>query len=294
MSKIMITGATGGLGNAVVNFLKSKVPAGDIAILARNAADEKVKTFAAEGIEVRIGSYDDKASLLKAFEGIDTLYFVSGNDIGARLLQHQHVVEAAKEAGVKHILYTSSVRKNESETAPLYPVVSGHVQTEAWIKASGMKYTFLRHNLYAEVLFMFLGEQLLQTKSIFVPAGSGKTAFVVRTDFAEAAANILSDAAQHEDKIYELNGSTLLDFETIGTIIAAASGEPITYNSPDVATFTNTLKTAGAPDMMINIIAMFSQAIAAGEFDSASVDLERLLGREPQSVSEFITNIYSK
>ncbi|RQO30800.1 NAD(P)-dependent oxidoreductase [Taibaiella sp. KBW10] len=294
MRKILITGATGGLGGAVVNFLKSQVPVSDIAILARNAESEQVKAYQNEGIGVKIGTYDDKNSLIKAFTGIDILYFVSGNDIDARMAQHEQVVSAAKEAGVKHILYTSTVRKNESAAAPLYPVVSTHVQTEEWIKASGMTYTILRHNLYAEVILMFLGDQLLQTKSIFLPTGDGKTSFVVREDFAQAEANIIAQAAQHENKIYELNGTEQLSFAEIGTIIAGASGTELQYTSPDVTTFTDALSAAGLPSVVIDTLSQFSQAIAAGEFDTVTDDLARLLGKAPQSVSEFLKNVYSK
>jgi NAD(P)H dehydrogenase (quinone) len=294
MKKIMITGATGGLGSEVVCQLKAKQPAADISILVRNPENETVKAFARQGINVQQGSYDDYQSLVQAFQGIEVLYFVSGNDILARAQQHENVINAAKEAGVQHILYTSTVRKDESATAPLYPVVGTHVHTENMIKASGMKFTLLRHNLYAEVVPLFLGAQVAETKTVYLPAGTGKTAFVARTDFAAAAANILSQPELHENKIYELNGAEQISFEEIGTIIATAIGAPVQYVSPDVNDYTTTMKEAGLPDEITGMLSMFGQAIANTEFDQQSDDLVQLLGRQPQSVKTFIQQAYSK
>lgn len=290
----MITGATGGLGSEVVRQLKAKQPAADISILVRNPENETAQAFAAAGIAVVQGSYDDYQSLVKAFTGIDVLYFVSGNDVLVRMQQHENVVNAAKEAGVQHILYTSTVRKDEFSTAPLYPVVGTHVRTEELIKASGMQYTLLRHNLYAEVIPFFLGAQVAETGTVYLPAGTGKTAFVARTDFAAAEANILSQPELHENKIYELNGTEQISFEEIGTIIATAIGAPVQYVSPDVQEYTNTMKEAGLPEAITAMLAMFGQAIAHTEFDQQSDDLVQLLGREPQSVKTFIQQAYSK
>ena len=290
----MITGATGGLGNAVVKALLAKEPDAAIHILVRNPEQDSVTALAAANVTVDKGSYDDYESLLQAFKGIDVLYFVSGNDVANRMPQHENVVNAAKAAGVQHILYTSTVRNDESATAPLYPVVSSHVQTENLIKASGMKYTFLRHNLYAEVIPMFLGAQVAETKTIYLPAGAGKTAFVARTDFAAAGANILADAAVHENKIYELNGTERLSFEEIGTIIATAIGAPVQYTSPEVTDYIHTMKAAGLPEEIAGMLSMFGQAIAAEEFNQQSDDLVQLLGRAPQSINTFIQQVYSK
>ncbi len=290
----MITGATGGLGSEVVRQLKAKQPAANISILVRNPENETVKAFTSQGINVQQGSYDDYQSLVQAFQGIEVLYFVSGNDILARAQQHENVINAAKEAGVQHILYTSTVRKDESATAPLYPVVGTHVQTENLIKASGMKFTLLRHNLYAEVVPLFLGAQVAETKTVYLPAGTGKTAFVARTDFAAAAANILSQPELHENKIYELNGAEQISFEEIGTIIATAIGAPVQYVSPDVNDYATTMKEAGLPEEVTAMLSMFGQAIANTEFDQQSDDLVQLLGRQPQSVQTFIQQAYSK
>lgn len=134
MSKILVTGATGGLGSAVVNALLAKTEASNISVLVRDAA--KVETLKEKGVSVLVGDYSDFDSLVAAFQGIDKLYFVSGNDIHNRIPQQENVVKAAVAAGVKHVVYTSFQRKNETATSPIAFVAEGHLKTEEWLKAS--------------------------------------------------------------------------------------------------------------------------------------------------------------
>jgi len=148
--------------------------------LVRDNKNELANQYINDGIEVRIGDYSNLESLVNAFIGIDVLYFVSGGDDDQRAKLHKNVVDAAKDAGVKHILYTSGVRKDESATAPLASLMDSHIQTENFILDSGISYTILRHNLYAEVIEMMIGDksQLLKTKTIYLPTANGLTSFV--------------------------------------------------------------------------------------------------------------------
>ncbi|MCB0633695.1 MAG: SDR family oxidoreductase [Saprospiraceae bacterium] len=294
MSKILITGATGGLGSAVATLFKKQAPSSDIAVLVRDGNSEKALRLAGQGFETRIGSYDDKDSLLKAFDGVDVLYFVSGSDVVARVPQHQNVVQAAKEAGVDHIFYTSASLNDLSEDAPLYGAMSAHIQTEEWIKASGIKYTLLRHNLYSEVIAMFLGtkEQLLAGKTVFLPTGSGRTAFVSRAELAEAGAKLLARPSAHVNKIYELNGNEKITFAQIAGYLSEISGQEIGYVSPDVKTFEDTLTKYGVPAEYIGMMTVFGLAIADGVFDAPTTDLDKILGRKSQPVAEFLRTVY--
>ncbi len=294
MKKTLITGATGGLGSTVIKFLKEKTDIENIAVLVRDKNSKLAKQYANDGIDVRIGDYDDLASLKEAFIGIKTLYFISGSDINNRLQQHKNVIEAAKKTGINHILYTSAVRKNESDSAPLASVIGSHKQTEDWIKASGITYTILRHNLYAEVINMFIGDknQLLQTKAIYLPTAAGLTAFVPRKDFAEAEANILSNPANYENKTLEFNGSEKINFSEIAKMISEIMKEQIGYISPEVTEFENKMNEIGLPKPIIELLSTFSLGIADGEFDQQSNDLETVLGRKTLSISEYLKSIY--
>ncbi|OJJ19031.1 NAD(P)-dependent oxidoreductase [marine bacterium AO1-C] len=294
MSKILITGATGGLGSAVADFLSKKVALTNIAVLVRDPQSEKAKTLAEKGFELRVGDYTDKASLAKAFTGIDQLYFVSGSDIAARLPQHQNVVETATAAKVGHIFYTSVSLTNLSPNSPLYESMSHHTKTEEWIKNSGMRYTFLRHNLYSEIASMFVGakEQLLESKNVFLPTGEGKVAFVARTELAEAGANVLANPAAHVNKTYEMNGSTKVTFAEIAAFLSDILGENIGYVSPEVSDFEATLTKFGVPAEYIGLMTVFSLGIAEGIFDSPTTDLEQILGRKTQPIAAFLKVAY--
>nr|WP_321412882.1 SDR family oxidoreductase [uncultured Allomuricauda sp.] len=295
MAKILITGATGGLGGATARFLKEKMTSDDITVLVRDKESDKAKALEREGFELRLGDYDNPSGLVKAFKGIDVLYFVSASDIGKRVPQHKNVVNAARASNIKHILYTSTVRKDESTEAPLHVVVDAHVQTENWIKESGLTYTILRHNLYAEVIPMFLGEkeQLLQSKTIYLPTGHGQTSFVPREDFAEAEANILADPSKYENKTLEFNGSEQTSFKEVSKLLTEILEEPIGYVSPEVDEFKQTMATYQMPEDIIAMLAMFSLGIANDKFDQQTNHLEAVLGRKTKPIKEFLEKEYA-
>ncbi len=293
MEKVLITGATGGLGSKVVEFLKLNDTIETI-VLARDSQHKKAKAFAQEGLEVRTGDYNTPTSLEKAFQGIDVLYFVSGNDVLSRMQQHKNVIAAAMAAGVGHIIYTSAGRKTELTTSPLYPVMSTHQQTEELIKTSDIPYTLLQHNLYSEVIAMFLGskEELLDSKTVFLPTGEGKTAFVTRDDLAEAGARIIERADQHINQVYTLNGSEEISFAQIATYLSNVLDETIAYVSPSIPEFEKTLSSFQVPAEIIGMMTMFSLGIADGEFEGSGHDLEQIIGRKSTSVEAFIGNVY--
>lgn len=295
MNKVLITGATGGLGSAVASLLKEKNADQPIAVLVRDAESDKAKALAQEGFEIRVGDYNETDSLINAFEGIDILYFVSGSDIANRMAQHKNVVDAAVSAQISHIFYTSVSLNNLSQDAPLYGAMSSHLETEKWIKESGINYTFLRHNLYSEVIAMFLGtkDQLQASKMVYLPAGKGKTAFVPRIELAEAGANALVNPPAHINKVYELNGSEKVTFGQVAEYLSEILGEAIAYISPEVAEFEQTMKQYGVPAEYIGLMTVFGLAIADGVFDSPSSDLEGLLGRKSLSTAAFLKQVYS-
>ncbi|GAB3656712.1 SDR family oxidoreductase [Echinicola sediminis] len=279
MKKTLITGATGSLGSLVVNYLAEKVAPKDIAVLVRNTEHEIAQKFTLQGIDIRTGDYNDVDSLEKALAGIEVLYLVSGNDLGSRLEQHNNIIQASLKKGVKHILYTSAVRKDEAADSPLFPVVNSHKLTEEALLQSGLDYTILRHNLYAEVIPLFVGDKnkLMETRSIYLPTGEGKVNFVPRKDLAEAAANMLAKPEIHKNEIYEFNGSETVDFKTVSKLIGKTAGVEVKYTSPDISTFESTLKSLGLPAEIVGMLSMFGQGISKGEFDHTSRDLEKFL-----------------
>lgn len=293
-NKVLITGATGGLGSKVIHLLKKKTDVKNLVILVRDSNNELTAQFENDGIEVRIGDYSNVESLENAFKDIGILYFVSGGDDNKRSELHKNVVDAAKKVSVKHILYTSGVRKNESKSSPIATLMDSHIQTENFIKASGITYTILRHNLYAEVIEMLIGDknQLLKTKTIYLPTANGLSSFVPKDDFAEAEVNIILNPSGYANKVLEFNGSEQISFSEITKIISEATKETLQYISPELTEFEATMNKFGLPNHVIEILSSFSLAIAQGEFDHQTNDLETVLGRKTRSIAKFLKEAY--
>lgn len=287
---ILITGATGHFGKATIDFLiKKGIPADNLAALVRDEA--KAGELKSKGVQLKVGDYDDAQSLLEAFRGVDKLLLVSGTDILKRTKQQEQVVHAARQAGVRHIAYTSFDRKNETETSPIALVAKAHIDTERQIKSSGMAYTIFRNNIYADMIPLFLGEQVPITE-VFFPAGEGTIAFATRSDMAEAAAQVLASEG-HENKEYVLANTESVSFAEIAQILSGIFGKDIPYVNPSQEAFTDALTQAGVPAEIIGMSAGFAAAMKQGEFSATSTDLEKLLGRKPTSVKEYLTAVYS-
>jgi NAD(P)H dehydrogenase (quinone) len=288
MPKYLITGATGDLGRTVVDTLLQTVPADQVAVLVRDPA--KAADLQAQGVAIRQGDYDNYASLVQAFAGIEKLFFVSGNDVANRVPQHINVVRAAKEAGVKHVAYTSFQRKTEDGSSAAAFVAEAHLATEKLLKESGLAYTILRNALYYEVLPLFMGP-VLETGTIYLPAGEGRAAFASRAVLGAAGAAVLTGQG-HENQDYNLATNESYSFHDIARLLSELSGKEIRYVSPTAEEFGTALAGAGVPAGAIHMTAGFSVAIGQGEFDFPSTDLEKLLGHAPLSLRDFLKAHY--
>jgi NAD(P)H dehydrogenase (quinone) len=287
---ILVTGATGEFGkHAVQQLMKKGVNISDISILSRSM--EKANNYKEDGIIVKIGDYTNYDSLVKAFEGVDKLLFVSSSEIENRAEQHENVVKAAKTAGVQHIVYTSFMRNQETDNSAIAFLMDSHLKTEKWIKDSGIAYTFLQNATYLDMLPMFIGEQVLETGVIMQPAENGKSSSVLRQELAEAAAAVMTSEG-HENKAYPLVNNQAISYNDVAELIAEISGKNITYKSPSPEEYQATLKTYGVPDEYIGLFTAFSVAQANGELEMSDNSLEKLLGRKPTTAKEFLTKVY--
>lgn len=285
---ILVTGASGNLGSLTIEYLSKKTAPSNIIAFTRD--EEKAQEYRAKGIEARIGDFDDPTSLDRAFEGVDTLLMISTLDPN-RYQQHKNVVDAAKRAGVKHVVYTSVAMENP-ETSVIRPLMESHFQTESYIRESGLTYTLLRNSLYMQVLPQFLGQNVFET-GVYVPAGNGKAPFVLREELAEAAAEVLATTG-HENKTYELTGAELYSFQDVADVLSGISGKELAYTAAKEETFGEELRAAGVPEIGILITNGFTVDIKNQQYNQVSDDLEGLLGRKPTSLKEGLAMIYEQ
>lgn len=277
--KIGITGASGQLGRLVIAHLSKKVAKENLVALVRNP--EKVSDL---GIEARAFDYDQPEHLSAALNGIDSLLLISGSEIGKRTQQHKNVIDAAKNAGVKNITYTSLLHADTS-TLVLAPE---HLATEEAIKASGMAFTLLRNGWYTENYTASV-PGALQNGAFIGSAGEGKISSAARNDYAEAAALIVAEN-NHQGKTLELSGDEFYTLTDLAKELSAQAGKEIPYQNLSENDFTKALEQVGLPEPVAQVYAGFDTAASKGDLYDEGTTLSQLLGRKTTSLSEVIKN----
>jgi NAD(P)H dehydrogenase (quinone) len=271
---IVVTGATGQLGGAVVERLLARQPAEEIGVSVRDPAE--ANALADRGVRVRRGDYDDTASLAHAFEGAEQLLLVSAAATGeAALRQHRTAIDAARAAGVHRIVYTSHMGANPA--SPFAPMPD-HAATEALLEASGLAFTALRNGFYTSSGRMLLG-QALETGELAAPA-DGPVSWTAHDDLAEAAAIVLTDEGRFEGPTPPLTGSAALDLAALAEEVL---GRPIRRTVLTDAQYAESLP-APAAAMLLGLFA----ASRAGEFAAVDPTLGELLGRPPLTVRDVL------
>ena len=291
---ILVTGATGQYGmKAVEQLLNKGVEAQHLAALVRDA--QKGQPFQDQGIELRVGDYTDFDSLVRAFKGVDKLLLVSSSDRGAvenRTAQHLNAIRAAKEAHVKHLVYTSFVTRPGYEDSAIADFIASHVETEQAVKDSGIDYTILQNGIYLEMIPVFAGAKVAETGVILFPAQDGKGSWVLREELAEAAAHVLTTTG-HANKTYVLTNTEATSFGDIARDLSGKLGKEVDYQSPPVEEFASIMQQAGVPELYVGLFTTWATALAQGMLDFKDGTLESFLGRKPTSTAQFINQAYS-
>ncbi|MBC7871757.1 MAG: SDR family oxidoreductase [Chitinophagaceae bacterium] len=286
---ILVTGATGQLGTAVVKNLLEKTSAHQIAAFVRD--ESKASVLKEKGVGIRVGNYDDPASLDHAMQGIEKVLLIAGTDEDEdnRLRQHQNVVDAAKKAGVKYIAYTSRNLKDPDTLAN--KLMMGHFQTEDCIKASGLNYVLFRNALYMDTIPLFVGEGVFGT-GINLPTGNGRVSFALRSEMGEAIANALLENSG-DNQIYQLTGSESYSFNDVAATLSDLSGKEVNYTSAEKSAFEAQMKERGTPEVMVQKVVGFLTDIKNGQEEETSPDMENLLGRKPTSLKEGLKVLFN-
>lgn len=287
MNKILVTGATGHLGSAVIERLLRKISANQISLLTRK--EDKQAEFQAKGFNAFLGSYENVASLEKAMQDVDKVLLISSGDQGDRMQEHKNVIDTAHKSGVKHISYTSRCL-NDRNTL-VNELMAQHFETEDYILQSGMSYTFFRNILYMDAIPQFIGGNLALEKGIFLPAGDGKVSFALRSEMGEAMANVLLKTA-HESKVYNFTGSIAYSFYDIATALTQLKGKEVEYNHIEKATFEDLMKQRNLPASVIKKIIDFVTDIKNNQEAMIYNDLEIELGRKPTGLKDGLKTLF--
>lgn len=278
--KIAITGATGQLGQLTIAALRQKIAATDIIALSRDP--KKAQQLTNQGIEVRYFDYNQPNSLQPALEGVDRLLLISGSEIGQRVAQHQAVIQAAVNASVKFIAYTSLLHADHNPLS----LAAEHKATEALIKDSGLHYALLRNNWYVENYLANIAYTVSEGK-LYGAAQDGKISAASRQDYALAAAHVLLNIPA-DNTTYELAGSQSFTLAELANTIGAVYNTPVEYINLTAEDYTQALVGAGLPQGLVDVIVDADVQTVKGALYSESTDLATLIGRPTTTIKELL------
>lgn len=277
---IAIIGATGQLGALTIDALLDRgIPAGDILALGRNA--DRLAELTARGLGTAAVDLNDVDTTAKALDGAEKLLLVSFGDLGSRVAQHGKAIEAARQAGVAHLIYTSGLQAPTT----ILELAADHKATEDLVTASGIPATFLRNGWYTENhLQDFNGAR--ERGVIANSIGTGRIATAPRKDFAEAAAVVLATPG-HRGKAYELSGDSAWSFEEFAATAADVLGTPVAYQPLTSEQEREQLLAVGLGEATAGFLVTLNANLRDGAMAPAPGDLSRLIGRptEPLAVT---------
>lgn len=272
---IGITGVTGKLGSYVADLVDKK----GIASIHLARSPERATVYASA--EIRKMVYANTPEVVEALKGIDVLLMVSARENPERVEEHTSFLDAAKLAGVQHIVYISFYGADEKAT---FTLSRDHAQTEAYIKELGFTYTFLRDNFYLD----FFIDIALENGEIRGPAGRGRVPAVARKDTSRVAAEILLNPKEWENQTLNLTGPEDLSMEEIVALLSKESGKTITYVDESVEEAYESRKKWPAQTWEYDAWVSTYTAIKAGEQAGVSTDVEMVLGRPAMSLIDVL------
>lgn len=281
-SRFLVTGASGQLGRLVIDGLLKTVPASQIGVLVRS--EKAAAEFAARGLHVHNGDYSRPDSLKAAFAGVDRALLISSSEIGQRTAQHRNAIEAARQAGVKLLAYTSLLH---ADTSPL-GLAEEHRQTEAALKASGVPHALLRNGWYSENYAASIPAALAHG-GLLGSADGGRIASAARADYAEAAVRVLTAAEPQAGRIYELAGDAAYTLAEFAAELSRQSGKAVAYRDLPQADYQAALVGAGLPGPFAALLADSDAGAAKGALFDDSHTLSQLIGHPTMPIAATIS-----
>lgn len=277
--KLLVTGASGKLGNLVLEALLKR---GEKGIIATSRKTDKLASYVSRGVEVRAADFENPETLTEAFKGAERLLIISTDAIGSRIEQHKNAINAAKAAGVRHIIYTSWPKADTSVAL----VSKEHIETEKLIKESGLSYTILRNYPYAQNIF-FAIPQALESGTLYGTAGKGSVAYVTREDCADAAAGALASSS-FQNEVFDITGKDSIDYEELARLVTEVSGKKLNYVDIPEGDLKAALVKSGLPEIWADVFVTFDLSYKNGDTKVVTDAVLKLSGHAPKGFKEFL------
>jgi NAD(P)H dehydrogenase (quinone) len=280
--QLLVTGASGNLGKAVVAELR-RLKA--MKVIAATRTPSKHRELAALGVEEREADFDRPETLQTAFQGVERLLLISTDSLHApdlRIRQHRAAIRAAVRAGVEHVVYTSLPNAHPTE-GPSIP--DDHFWTEVALFESGLDWTILRNNLYAEVILRF-AQLAVKTGTLVSATQSRGRSYVTRADCARTAAAALLNATGKA--IFDVTGPASVTHEEIASILSRLSGKSIQHVNVTAHEFEKGLVAAGIPQFAARSVRGLDEEASCGYQAIVTPTVTNLTGTAPMSVEDFL------
>lgn len=278
---IAVTGATGQLGQLVIKHLLNKIEPQQIVALVRSL--DKAEPLTSLGVQVRQADYSKPETLDAALDGVAKLLLISSSEVGQRATQHQNVINAAKQAGVELLAYTSLLH---ADTSPL-ALAEEHVETEAYLQQADIPHVLLRNGWYTENYLASVAPAVANGGFIGC-AKDGNISSAAREDYAEAAAAVLTSEEPQTGKMYELSGDDAYTLSELSALISKKSGKEVPYINMEEEDFAKALEGAGLPGPFAAVLANSDSGASKGALYDDSHTLSSLIGHPTKSLEQLI------
>src|SRR5436190_3931216 len=281
---LLVTGAAGNLGRRVVELLL-EAKAGPI--IATTRTPEKLADFAKRGVEVRTADFNDPKTLKAAFAGAERLLLISTGDLfpeGARLRQHRAAVQAAVDAKVKHVIYTSAPSPYPT---PAGSLIGDHFWTEQALTASSLEWTILRHHLYTEFLLGTLNTAL-KLGQLTTSVGKSAVNYVTREDCARTDAAALASEFNGRRGL-DVTGPAPISQDELASLASRLTGKPLRHLAVTRAEHAKILEAGKLPPFLIDALLNCNEQGAHGYHTVSPPTVQALTGKPPTSVQAFLT-----
>jgi uncharacterized protein YbjT (DUF2867 family) len=274
-SPILIIGALGNVGAEVVKQLQ----AGNQKIRAADIDEAKLKERFGDSVEIARFNFTDPKTFAAAFEGVEKMFLMRPPHISNVKRDMFPAIDAAKRAGVKHVVFLSLIGIEKVKFVP-------HYKVETYLKEKNFQTTYLRCSFFNQNLNTTHRTEIRERDEIFIPVGGAKTSFIDVRDIGAVAARCLFEEG-HSEKNYDLTGAEVLDYWQVTKILSETLGREIKYRNPNPFFFFLETLRRGTPFMFAFVMMGLYTSTRFGMAESVTNEVERLTGRKPISFKQY-------